>query len=185
MRTIDSILLVLAFCVAGCGTAGIDPEPDMGSDAGSDASDARPDLPNELPLLMDIGQEPFSSSWTEVELVSGFQGGWHIDVAVRLEGAGITPALLDSRIRAIGEHLESGDELLRAELNLDDGYWEHEGDVWILRVPPLAITPFEYPEAWIDTSIHLDITLILANGQVLENEVELILVDEIEEIPRG
>ncbi len=184
------LMFLLAFMV-GCGDgapikggsdAGPDAEMDMGSDLEEDMEADLPVIEGDAYLGIGAPFEEFTPN-QEIELVSGFQGGWHIDVNL-LTDARLAQSTLASELEA---HARSanGDDMFTTILELDPSYWVQTDDGWLLVIPSLAMDVFEYPTDWVDQPFTLDVTVTLGNGQMLSVTIDLILVDDVDEFETG
>lgn len=172
----------------GCGDdLPIDAGPDAGEDAsGGDAEvDASSsDVPVEpsdagsSSVVIGLGVVDFTpaSDGDDAELVAGPQGGWHVDIALRLFNVEPDGALLTLQ----GFDVDSGDpltvpiarRLTRSRVRRVDDHWLRLGDQMVFDVgDPAEVT---------GRNVRLTAMVAEADGRETSGELRVHIVDDVE-----
>lgn len=179
------LIIVAITFLAACGD---DTPIDAGADAGNDAaSDAQPDIARVdvseadagVPsVAVGLGVVDFTAATDgdDAELVAGPQGGWHVDVALRLFNVEPDGALLTLQ----GFDAESGEaltvsiarRLTRSRVRRVDDYWLRLGDQMVFDVAdPAEVT---------GRNVRLSATLTEADESETSGELTVHIVDDVE-----
>lgn len=182
LRWILTLLLVTAACgsdeppkMADMGTADEDmPTIDM-----PDPGDTDP--PGDLDVVLrprGAGAEAYTDG-QEVELVSGFQGGYHIDVNLAVDEL---PAEANGIARARVRRVADGQRFAGVTAELFAENWRVVSDGIVYSLPPLTTDGFAYPDEAIGERIELEVTVTMDDGAEDRDVIELVLIDDIDEL---
>jgi hypothetical protein len=164
------LLLCLCLAFSACGD---DAPPDDGErDAGPPA-----DLGGEPRVEIGTGVTSFIAidDGADVELVNGPQGGWHVDVTLRLFQ--VDPQELTMRIE--GYDVTSGDSIgIPIERVLTERRVQPEDDHW-LRVGDQLIFAIEGPEEVVDTDVRIEARITTPEGASASAEKVVHVIDEV------
>ncbi|MFT5353629.1 MAG: hypothetical protein ACI9KE_000829 [Polyangiales bacterium] len=183
-----SIIIVIGFLVACSDDTAIDAGADARSDApAADAralADAIEDVGSseqdagDSSIAIGLGVVDFSvtSDGDDAELVAGPQGGWHVDVALRLFNLEPDGALLTLQ----GFDADSGDaltvpiarRLTRSRVRRVDDHWLRLGDQMVFDVDdPAEVT---------DREVRLTATIAEADGRETSGALRVHIIDDLE-----
>ncbi len=171
-------LLGFALLAFGCGEV---QKTKKSSDMGMpDVSDTRPPDDGFDVQLRGRGTGEAFVEGQEVELVSGFQGGYHIDVVLFVE---TLPEVTDGITRARVRHVETSERFagITADIFAENWRVDPEGG-FVYSIPPVVTDGFSYPSDAIGDPIELEVTTTMDDGTEARDIVRLVLVDEIEEL---
>ncbi|MFK7999172.1 MAG: hypothetical protein AB8H86_06225 [Polyangiales bacterium] len=181
------IVIVISLLIA-CGDdnaadAGLDAEVDAsGGDAQVDASSAdvlvEPGDAGDSSVVIGLGVVDFTAAndGDDAELVAGPQGGWHVDIALRLFNVEPDGALLTLQ----GFDAGSGDaltvpiarRLTRSRVRRVDDHWLRLGDQMVFDVgDPAEVT---------GRDVRLTATIAEAEGRETSGELRVHIVDDVE-----
>lgn len=189
MRSMVFVGVVLgALVLWGCPAE----EPPQTGDAGADtAADAAGPL-LEARVLKPAGMgsnptyEPFDGPEPTLEIVSGPQGGYHVEVALQIEEP--SEASFITVVSWSLSHAETGDVLSRqpSSLRIDDRGWER-GDDGELLLPRYWLVLDIVDAADVEgETVQLDVELEVEGGLGHGSDsVEVELVDEVDEAMPG
>lgn len=111
----------------------------------------------------------------DVELVNGPQGGWHVDVALRLYD--VNPQELTMRIE--GYDATSGDPVgVPIERILTERRVQPEGDHW-LRVGDQLIFAIEGPDEVTDTDVRIEARITTPEGAMATAQKVVHVIDDV------
>lgn len=162
-------VLCACLALAACGDDG---PSDDGVDAGDPA-----DLGGEPRVEIGTGVTTFVpiEDGDDVELVNGPQGGWHVDVTLRLYQ--VDPQELTMRIE--GYDVESGASVgIPIERILTERRVQRQEDHW-LRVGDQLIFAIEGPEEVIDTDVRVEARITTPEGASATAEKVVHVIDEL------
>lgn len=172
MRALLSVLVVVlvAVLVVGC-----DAEPQPGeSDGPSSTSDPQPEVEPTIELGAGLTDWRPLADGDTVELVAGFQGGWHIDLGVR--GKGIDPEGLSLRYEARDPQTDAS---LSHETKglLTTSNVLPMGDSW-LRVGDRVVFTIDQPETVVGSEVCLYVRAYNASWEGGDSRCVTIVDDE-------
>ena len=123
--------------------------------------------------------DPFEAFFpgATIELVEGFQGGWHFEIRVHITPEAIDTATTELEIH--GRLKASGEEIATIYLEPGPSFWVPDADGWTATIPPMVTPAFEYPSEWIGQDVVFDLLLSHGQAQSAETTVELLLVDDV------
>ena len=189
MRNLVSMLLVF---FTACGASTSDkPNPDPDTSTADTASDVgldlvEPDAAGAIPLRFETFDRPdynplVVQSGEDLELTSGFQGGWMFDLMVIREPD--TPNRLNGEYHWVVR--KDGVSLLDTRQPADPGGWTNHdsGDVMFrLYQEPLDIVT---TDEVVGSTVQIEVTIEHADGSVSYGELQVNVVDTYDEITGG
>lgn len=182
MRLRLATLFVLAAAVLVAGCPDDPPESDAGIDGGTDADP--PALLIELGERDDSSFVAFTDEQPTLEVVSGFQGGYHIEPALRMDGveAGEFISVVSYRVTDVetGEVLTSDPTSYR----INQRAWNHQPDVGYVRVwEQVILSNVIDPDDAAGRVVELEVDVEVEGGLGYGSDsVSVLLVNEINEL---
>ena len=163
-------LLCLVLALAACGDDAPPPDDTTPRDAGE------LDLGGPPRVEIGTGVTEFVevADGADVELVNGPQGGWHVDVAMRLYS--VDPQELTMRI----EGYDAATDMaigVPIERTLTERRVQREGDHW-LRVGDQLIFAIEAPEEVVGSDVRIEARIVTPEGVSAEAQKVVHVVDE-------
>lgn len=159
-----ALMLVGAMSACGYGV------PDDGGDGGGDRL--------QLGRTMEGGSsfEAYATATAEIELVHGFQGGYHVEPALYVTGVGESAP--DTSIDYLVERAGSGEQLSRdTSYDIGPRGWTEYEDGYLHRSNPV-IFDIEQPDEVVGDPVTLEVTVDIVDGAELTRTVEGTIVDE-------
>lgn len=158
------------------------PDPDAGSDAGADADP--PALTVELGTRQETSFVSFDADQPALEVVSGFQGGYHIEPALRVEGVEA-----DDFISVVSYRVSDAEtgELLTSnptKYRVNQGAWSFQPEVghvrlWEQVVLRNLINPDDAAGRVVDIEVEVRVERGLGYGS---ESVSVLLVNDVNEL---
>ncbi len=173
-------IVVVVLLAAGCSG---DPAPST-SDAGTDASGAN--LAVEIGRNVDGQFQPFSDQDPTIEVVSGFQGGFHVGPALRID----SPAA-DKFITVVDYAVTDVDtgEALAAEpskYRVDQSTWEPRPGGKRVRLWERYVLDVDGPDAVTGRTVRIDVDLKVEGGLGAGSDSVVVkVVDNVDETAGG
>lgn len=183
-----AIIIAIGFLVACSDDVAIDAGSDARADAsGTDAEVSADALSDVGPITEDAGDSSVviglgvvdftaTNDGDDAELVAGPQGGWHVDIALRLFNVEPDGALLTLQ----GFDADTGDaltvpiarRLTRSRVRRVDDHWLRLGDQMVFDVgDPAEVT---------GRNVRLSATIAEAEGGETSGELRVHIVDDVE-----
>ena len=184
-----AVLLGIAVASAGCDPGGTPVEGDADANGweldggGEVADDAEPDARGASEFSLQLGRpadqgmgfEPYASSDPELEIVRGFQGGFHLEPSLyitELDRRDFT-AVIDYQV----VRLSDGESLIRpTEYTIDQAGWISWADGYVHHSNPVIFTASQ-PSEVTGTEVRLQVTVRLEGGGRTRASLEATLVN--------
>jgi len=163
------LFLCLCLALSACG--------DDSSDGDAPDLSVPPDLAGAEPRVeIGTGVTTFIpiTDGDDVELVNGPQGGWHVDVTLRLYD--VNPQELTMRIEGYDAESEMAIGV-PIERILTERRVQPEGDHW-LRLGDQLIFAIEAPDQVVDTDVRIEVRITTPEGATATAEKVVHVIDE-------
>lgn len=160
--------LLLALGLGGCGYG----VPDDGNGEG----DGGVELTLGRSADGGSGFEAYSTASAEIDLVHGFQGGYHVEPTLYLTGVGDSAP--DTRIDYVVERAGDGEQISRdTSYEIVPGGWTSYQNGYLHRSNPV-IFDIQEPEEVVGDPVELTVTVDVTDGEEVTESVEGTIVDE-------
>lgn len=161
------VLAIAALACAGCAPAAVAPEDDAGAPA----------------IEIGGGATAFEALAREgapdVELVSGLQGGWHLELGARLRGFELGAITLEYEVVRV----EDGASLVRLPVRLGASGLAVEPDGALVRWGDRAIFDVSSPAEIVGARLELRARAMGADGRAASDALVARIVDTVDELP--
>lgn len=116
----------------------------------------------------------------ELEIISGFQGGWHVEPLLLIDGVG-SKEILSGTLLFVVERESSSEEVGAApEQEVEPVFWDnYQDDSYLFLTQPVFLN-FP-PDQLVGERVVLEMTLSLTNGEELTVSQQTTLKDDFEE----
>lgn len=161
------VLAIAALACAGCAPEAVAPEDDAGSPA----------------IEIGGGATAFEALAREgepdVELVSGLQGGWHLELGARLRG--FEPGAITLEYEVV--RVEDGASLVRLPVRLGASGLAVEADGALVRWGDRAIFDVSSPAELVGARVELRARATAEDGRAASDARVVRIIDAIDELP--
>ena len=174
-------LSIIGLCLIACFTNACGTEPsdktDAGiADAGADMVVAD-DLAGQLTVRQN-GQFVPLEDGASIEIISGFQGGWHVEPYLRITG------IVEDDLYGTTTFWVERDSIRIAETGqqqFEPLFFNNEGDAFLFFTQPVVFLGSYTPENLAGTDATIRVNFELDDGRTVNISTPVSLIDEVEE----